>query len=97
MPFKPDLPTVAESGVPGFAINVWFGMVATAGSPTTALNKIHQDIVEILKNKTFIDEVLTPQALLPGGDSRADFGALIKADTARWGEIIKTTGIKPAL
>ena len=97
LPFKPDLPTVAESGVPGFAINVWFGMVATAGSPTTALNKIHQYIVEILKNKTFIDEVLTPQALLPGGDSRADFGALMKADTARWGEIIKTTGIKPAL
>lgn len=57
----------------------------------------NQDIVEILKSKTFIDEVLTPQALLPGGDSRVDFGALMKADTVRWGEIIKATGIKPAL
>jgi tripartite-type tricarboxylate transporter receptor subunit TctC len=70
-------------------------MVATAGTPTPVLNKIYQDVAEILKNNTFISEVLTPQALIPGGDSRADFGALMRADTVRWGEIIKSTGIKP--
>jgi len=95
LPFRPELVTVSESGVPGFAVSVWFGMVATAGTPTPVLNKIYQDVAEILKNNAFINEVLTPQALIPGGDSRADFGALMKADTVRWGEIIKTTGIKP--
>jgi len=95
LPFRPELVTVSESGVPGFSVSVWFGMVATAGTPTPVLNKIYQDVAEILKNNAFISEVLTPQALIPGGDSRADFGALMKADTVRWGEIIKTTGIKP--
>jgi tripartite-type tricarboxylate transporter receptor subunit TctC len=95
LPFRPELVTVSESGVPGFAVSVWFGMVATAGTPTPVLNKIYQDVAEILKNNVFINDVLTPQALVPGGDSRADFGALMKADTVRWGEIIKTTGIKP--
>jgi hypothetical protein len=70
-------------------------MVATVGTPTPVLNKIYQDVAEILKNNAFISEVLTPQALIPGGDSRADFGALMKVDTVRWGEIIKSTGIKP--
>jgi tripartite-type tricarboxylate transporter receptor subunit TctC len=95
LPFRPELVTVSESGVPGFSVSVWFGMVATAGTPTPVLNKIYQDVTEILKNNTFISEVLTPQALIPGGDPRADFGALMKADTVRWGEIIKSTGIKP--
>ena len=95
LPFRPELVTVSESGVPGFSVSVWFGMVATAGTPTPVLNKIYQDVAEVLKNNTFISEVLTPQALIPGGDSRADFGALMKADTVRWGEIIKSTGIKP--
>ena len=95
LPFRPDLATVSESGVPGFSISVWFGMVATAGTPNAVLNKIYLDVKEILKNNAFVDEVLTPQALIPGGDSRADFSALMKADTTRWGEIIKTTGIKP--
>ena len=95
LPFRPELVTVSESGVPGFSVSVWFGMVATVGTPTPVLNKIYQDVAEILKNNAFISEVLTPQALIPGGDSRADFGALMKVDTVRWGEIIKSTGIKP--
>jgi tripartite-type tricarboxylate transporter receptor subunit TctC len=95
LPFKPDLPTVAESGVPGFSVNVWFGLAAPAGTPVDILNRIQRDMAAILKDKSFIEQSLTPQGLIPGGDSREAFTALMKSDTARWGRLIKEYGIKP--
>lgn len=92
--FRPDLPTVAESGVPGFAVNTWFGLAAPKGTPQPVLDKIQRDVGALLADKTFVDQALTPQALLPGGDSRRDFGELVKTDTARWADAVKRAGIK---
>jgi tripartite-type tricarboxylate transporter receptor subunit TctC len=94
LPFRPDMPTVAEAGVPGFSVSVWFGMVATAGTPVDILNKIQRDVAAVLNDKAFVDQILTPQALIPGGDSREDFGALLKSETARWGKLIKDSNVK---
>jgi tripartite-type tricarboxylate transporter receptor subunit TctC len=94
LPFRPDLPTVAEAGVAGFAVSVWFGLVATAGTPTEVLNKIQRDVAAVINDKAFVDQVLTPQALIPGGNSREDFGALMKSETARWGKLVKDIGVK---
>jgi tripartite-type tricarboxylate transporter receptor subunit TctC len=94
LPFWPDLPTVAEAGVPGFAVSVWFGLLATAGAPTEVLNKIHRDVATILNDKAFAEQILTPQALIPGGDSREAFGALMKSETLRWGKLVKDIGVK---
>ncbi|WP_423197617.1 ABC transporter substrate-binding protein [Cupriavidus sp. H19C3] len=92
--FRPDLPTVAESGVPGFAVNIWFGLAAPKDTPPAVLDKIHRDVGTLLADKDFIDHALTPQALLPGGDSRREFGERIKTDTARWAEAVKRANIK---
>ncbi len=94
LPFWPELPTVAEAGVPGFAVSVWFGLLGTAGAPAIVLDKIQRDVVGILNNKAFADQILTPQALIAGGNSREDFAALMKSETERWGKLIKEIGIK---
>ena len=92
--FRPDLPTVAESGVPGFAVNTWFGLAAPKDTPPAVLDKIHRDVSALLQEKAFIDQALTPQSLLPGGDARRDFGAMIETDTARWADAVRRAGIK---
>jgi len=94
VPLRPDLPTVAEAGVPGFSVNVWFGLAGRAGTPPEILDKIHADVHAVLSDKHFVDEVLMPQALTPGGDSRVDFGKLMRRDTERWRRSIQEAGIK---
>ena len=91
---RPDLPTVAEAGVPGFAVNVWFGLAGRAGTPAGILDKIHADVQAVLRDRHFVEEVLLPQELTPGGDSRADFGDLMRSDTERWRQSIQSAGIK---
>jgi len=91
---RPDLPTVAEAGVPGFAVNVWFGLAGRAGTPADILDKIHADVRAVLGDRHFVEEVLLPQALTPGGDSRAEFGDLMRGDTERWRQSIQSAGIK---
>lgn len=92
--FNPDIPTVNESGVPGFSINVWFGLAAPAGTPPDILDKIQRDVTEIVKDKAFVEQALAPQALIPDGASRTDFAALMKSDIVRWGQFVKKADIK---
>lgn len=86
---RPDLPTLAESGVPGFSVNLWFGLAAPAGTPADILDKVQRDVAGAVADKAFAE-----QMLVPGGDSRAAFSALVKADAARWAATIKRAGIK---
>ncbi|MCX7153273.1 MAG: tripartite tricarboxylate transporter substrate-binding protein, partial [Proteobacteria bacterium] len=73
----------------------WMGLVAPAGTPPEILGKIQRDVSEILLDRTFVDQVLSPQTLIPGGDSREAFGAQLRQDTARWGALVKGIGLKP--
>jgi tripartite-type tricarboxylate transporter receptor subunit TctC len=91
---RPDLPTVSESGVPGYFINTWFAMAAPAGTPAAVLDRIHADVVKILRDPGFSEKFMKPQALEPGGNSREEFAALLKKDYAHWGQMVKETGAK---
>ena len=95
LPFRPDLPTFNESDLPGLVVSLWMGLVAPAGTPPEILGKIQRDVSEILLDRTFVDQVLSPQTLIPGGDSREAFGAQLRQDTARWGSLVKGIGLKP--
>ena len=95
LPFRPDLPTFNESDLPGLVVSLWMGLVAPAGTPPEILGKIQRDVSEILLDRTFVDQVLSPQTLIPGGDSREAFGAQLRQDTARWGALVKGIGLKP--
>jgi tripartite-type tricarboxylate transporter receptor subunit TctC len=93
LPQRPDLPAINET-VPGYAIDVWFGMAAPAGTPAPVLDKIHADVAAILKEPKFIDTFLKPQAYQAGNLSRQEFSALLKAEHAKWAELVKISGAK---
>lgn len=89
----PDVPTVAESGYPGFAVETWFGLVAPAATPAAIVQKLHDAWAKGAKTaeaRTAFDNisgnlrVTTPQ----------EFGAFIKAENARWGTLIRKLDIK---
>jgi tripartite-type tricarboxylate transporter receptor subunit TctC len=89
----PDLPTMAESGFPGFEAVPWFGLLAPAGTPQDIVNKLHDETVKTLAmpevRKKF-DEL----GLDPVGNTPAEFTAVIKKETPEWAKVIKDAGIK---
>ena len=94
---RPDLPTVSESGVPGYSVSAWFGMVAPAGTPAPVLDRIHADVVKILHDPGsdgFNEKFMKLQALEPGGNSREELASMIKAEYAHWGRLVKAVGAK---
>jgi tripartite-type tricarboxylate transporter receptor subunit TctC len=89
----PDLPTMAESGFPGFEAVPWFGLMAPAGTPQDIIDKLHGDTVKALAlpdvRKKF-DEL----GLEPVGNTPAEFAAVIKKEMPEWAKVIKDAGIK---
>jgi tripartite-type tricarboxylate transporter receptor subunit TctC len=91
----PDLPTMAESGFPGFEAVPWFGLLAPAGTPRDVLDQLHDETVKALAmpevRKKF-DEL----GLEPVGNTPAEFTAIIRKETPEWAKVIKDAGIKLA-
>jgi tripartite-type tricarboxylate transporter receptor subunit TctC len=94
LPNRPDLPTIGET-VKGYGINVWFGFAAPAGTPTAVLDKIHGDVVEILKEPKFVETFIKPQAYIAGDISRKQFADQIKSEHAKWSELVRISGVPP--
>jgi tripartite-type tricarboxylate transporter receptor subunit TctC len=89
----PELPTMAESGFPGFEAVPWFGLLAPSGTPLDVVDKLHNETVKTLAmpevRKKF-DEL----GLEPVGNTPAEFAAIIKKETPEWAKVIKDAGIK---
>lgn len=90
----PDVPTVAEAGLKGYETGSWYGVVAPAGTPKYAIDKLGGEIVRITKSPQVTNK-LVKDAVIPIGSTPAEFAAHIKAEIARWGKVIKSAGIKP--
>jgi tripartite-type tricarboxylate transporter receptor subunit TctC len=93
-PFLPDVPTIAESGYPGYDVTGWFGLVAPPGTPVAVIDKLNRETVRIMSLPE-IREKLEGIGIVPLVNSPAEFGALIKKESAYWAQMIKNTGIKP--
>jgi tripartite-type tricarboxylate transporter receptor subunit TctC len=91
--FLPDLPTIAETGYPGFEAIGWIGIVAPAKTPDAILNKLNTEIVRILKEPD-VQQRLDTLAFTPAPGTRAEFGAFIKSEIAKWGKAVKESGAK---
>ena len=89
----PDLPTMAESGVPGFEAVPWYGLLAPTGTPADIVDKLHSETVKVLAmpevRKQFAEIGLEPVANTP-----VEFAAVIKTETPQWAKLIKEAGIK---
>ncbi len=89
----PDVPTIAESGVPGYEAYSWVGLVAPRGTPAPIVAMLNREIVRILKDKD-VEEKLIQQGAIPVGDTPAEFSAYIKAEIKKWGAVVKAASIK---
>ncbi len=86
------LPTVAESGYPGFEALAWNGLFTAAGTPQTVIDRINADVNAALQDPA-VRESLVKQGLLVGGGSPASFRSFIDSETRKWGDIIKRVGL----
>ena len=86
-PQLPDVPTVAEAGLPGFENTGWFGFMAPAGTPKPIIDKIHADTVKVLADQEVKDR-LTQLGMAPVGNSPADFTREIAVEYERWGKVV---------
>ena len=89
----PELPTLAESGFPGFEAVSWFGLLAPAGTPAPVIAKLHGDIAKIAAQAD-MQERLAQLGLAAAVNSPDEFAAVIKADIAKWAKVIKDANIK---
>ena len=87
-----DLPTVAESGYPGFEALAWNGLFAPAGTPAEVVARINADVNAVLKEPA-AREQFAKQGLIVGGGTPAEFKAFIEAESTKWGAIIRKVGI----
>ncbi len=92
--FMPDLPTINESGVPGYEAIQWFGLLAPAGTPAPIVERLQAETAKILDTPA-MKARLALEGAEPIGNSPAEFSALIKAEMAKWSEVAKAAGIKP--
>jgi tripartite-type tricarboxylate transporter receptor subunit TctC len=94
LPILPDVPTVAESGVPDFVVTTWFGFLAPAGTPKAIVNRLNAEIVSILSDAN-VRAALDRAGLMPESSTPEQFGRLIRTEKDRWSKIIKHTNAKP--
>jgi len=92
-PFLPEVPTIAESGFPGFEAVGWIGIAAPAKTAPAILDKLQAEIVRII-NTPEMKERLAALAFTPVGDTRQQFSAFIKSEIAKWGKAVKESGAK---
>ena len=89
----PNIPTIAEAGVPGYDMSTWYGLVGPANMPTAVL-KILSNAVTQTVNEPEFKERLIAQGQDPKGSSPEEFGAFIKAESVRWAAILKEMKVK---
>ncbi|HWM42196.1 MAG TPA: tripartite tricarboxylate transporter substrate binding protein [Burkholderiales bacterium] len=92
-PAFPDTPTVAEAALPGYAMPVWYGLMAPAGTPREAIALLNREIGRVL-NEPEIRDRFTTLGVAPTGGSAEAFGAFLKAEVAKFTKLVADTGMK---
>ncbi len=89
----PDLPTVAEAGIPGFDATSWFGVIAPAATPRDIIAKLHMTLVKTIGDKD-VSQRLASQGMEPVLNTPEQFAERIREDLPRWGKLVKAANIK---
>jgi tripartite-type tricarboxylate transporter receptor subunit TctC len=92
IPQLPSVPTVQETALPGFEVSSWYGLCAPAGTPTPILDKIHTDLTAVLRIPE-IQHRFNDLVVEVNPTSREEFAQFMRAETARWAQVIKDAGI----
>jgi tripartite-type tricarboxylate transporter receptor subunit TctC len=92
-PAAPEVPTIAESGLPGYVVDSWQGVFAPAKTPPEILQKINGDLVKALAEPALVEK-LEPNAYTVESSTAGELAKYLEVDTEKWEAVIKTTGIK---
>lgn len=92
-PAAPDVPTIAEAGLPGYEQSAWHGLLAPAGTPQAIITKLHAEVLRALRS-TDVAERFAAQGIDAIGSSPAEFAVFIKQDLAKYEKLVKTAGIR---
>jgi tripartite-type tricarboxylate transporter receptor subunit TctC len=89
----PDVPTVAEAGVPGYEATIWLGIMAPKGTPQAIVDKLNAEIRKVV-NAPAVKETWAKQGAVPMNMTPAEFGAYLEKDIVKWANVVKTANIK---
>jgi tripartite-type tricarboxylate transporter receptor subunit TctC len=92
MALFPDVPTLAESGMPGFEVGAWQGVMVPAATPKPIVERLNAEIMKALQNPD-LRAKLAAQGAEPLGSTPAEYGAYVKKELARWGQVVKASGV----
>jgi tripartite-type tricarboxylate transporter receptor subunit TctC len=90
----PNVPSISESGVPGYEAELWFGVIAPAGTPDAIVDRLNREITRFIKSD-FMRKRLASQGARAIGTSREEFAAFMRAEQDKWGKVLKEIQIKP--
>jgi tripartite-type tricarboxylate transporter receptor subunit TctC len=90
----PQVPTVSESGVPGYEATIWLGIMAPTGTPKAVIDRLNAEITKIASRqdvgKTWQEQGAVPMTFTPG-----EFERYLNEDIAKWGKVVKLSGARP--
>jgi tripartite-type tricarboxylate transporter receptor subunit TctC len=89
----PDVPTVAEAGVPGYDASSWYAVLAPAGTPPEYIQRMHAAVVKSFDSPE-LKQRFDAEGLEPGGLAPAEFEKMLKSELVKWADVVKASGLK---
>ncbi|MGZ5652184.1 MAG: Bug family tripartite tricarboxylate transporter substrate binding protein, partial [Usitatibacter sp.] len=93
-PALPDVPTIAEQGVPGYETTIWLGLFAPAATPPAVLQRLQREVGEAVDSADYRDK-LAAIDMQPRASTSRELAGYLKADLAKWAKVVKEADIKP--
>ncbi|HKA42061.1 MAG TPA: tripartite tricarboxylate transporter substrate binding protein [Burkholderiales bacterium] len=90
----PDIPPIAEAGVPGYEASGWYGLMVPAGTSAEIISRLHDEAIKAL-NRPDVKERFAATDLEPVGGTAEQFGAQVRSEVVKWGKVIKAIGMQP--
>jgi tripartite-type tricarboxylate transporter receptor subunit TctC len=92
-PALPNVPTMAEAGVPDMVVTAWFGLFAPAGTPQAVIDKVHAAAVHAMKQPEVRKRLTEQMGGEVGGEPQAEYKAFVAGEIQRWGQVVRAAGI----
>ena len=94
VPILPDVPTIAESGLPGFETIQWYGVAAPAGTPPAVISRLYAEFVKAVRNPVTAERLAAVGMEVAPSASPAEYAKFVREDMAKWPAVVKTAGAK---
>jgi tripartite-type tricarboxylate transporter receptor subunit TctC len=91
----PDIPTIAEAGVPGYESEQWFGVMVRAATPRPVIDRLHRELLKVLQENRTKERFIADGGEVAWSRTPDDFGAMLRAEIVKWAKVVKAAGIKP--